>query len=62
MTVMNDLRQAILDVLESAEPSEECYEDRTMDRHSVASDRLRVLQAEYNIYFVEPHEPQVNEV
>ena len=60
MSVMNDLKQAILDVLEDAKPEDECYEDRTMDRCSINTNKLRVLQAEYNIYFIEPDEPQVS--
>lgn len=63
MPTMNDLRKAILDVLQDATPACSEYDAADDDDNMVVSlERLRILQAEYNIYFVEPDEPQVNEV
>lgn len=61
MTVMNDLRQAILDVLQDATPAQSEYDAADDDDNMVVSlERLKVLQAEYNIHFVEPDEQQVD--
>jgi hypothetical protein len=54
-TTMDDLRKAILDVLNG------CYKitDPYYGEYAVPKKRLEVLQAEYNIYFVEPNEEQI---
>lgn len=61
MSVMNDLRQAIYDVLESSKSGLSEYDLNRDDGNVVVSRELmRVLQAEYNIYFTELDEPQVS--
>lgn len=52
---MGDLRKAILAVLESSDRYDK-------NRILVDRDLLLVLQAEYNIYFVEPEDTQVGVV
>lgn len=61
MSVMNDLKQAIYDVLESSKSGLSEYDLNRDDGNVVVSRELmRVLQAEYNIYFTELDEPQVS--
>ena len=61
MTVMSDLQKAILDVLQDATRASSEYDAADDDDNMVVShERLKVLQAEYNIYFVEPEDKQVN--
>jgi hypothetical protein len=53
--IMNDLRTAILAVLQNAMLSS----DGKIPYMEVKESLLKTLQAEYNIYFVEPDEKQV---
>lgn len=52
--MFDDLKKAIRDVLEGADNTgcEDCY--------VVDETRLRILQAEYNIHFVEPDDEQLD--
>lgn len=52
---MNDLKQAILDVLTDASLSL----DGEIQYMEIKKDLLKILQAEYNIYFVEPEDEQL---
>lgn len=54
MSGLKDLRDAIREVLENADDTgcENCY--------VVDESVLRILQAEYNIHFVEPNDKQLD--
>lgn len=54
MAVLSDLQKAIYDVLSGAYP----IEDNDME-YTVPKYTLKVLQAEYNINFVEPEDEQL---
>jgi len=54
--MFKDLRDAIKNVLLNA--SKIPHSDLT-ETHEVETDYLQVLQAEYNIYFVEPDDEQL---
>jgi len=60
MDTLSDLRKAIATVLNDAIPIEGNGVAHLHGYHSVDSDILRTLQAEYNIYFVEPDDEQLN--
>jgi hypothetical protein len=53
--IFSDLEKAIREVLSNAT-------DEGEGVHSVLTERLKVLQAEYNIHFVEPDEAQLAEI
>jgi hypothetical protein len=55
--MFKDLRDAIREVLE------DCC-DVAMDREilTVTRDKMKQLQSEYNIYFIEPEDEQLEEV
>jgi hypothetical protein len=55
MAVLSDLQKAIYDVLSGAYPIEENDMEYTVPVYT-----LRILQAEYNINFVEPEEVQLS--
>lgn len=58
---MDDLIQAILDVLDNAvDVRSQYHTDDCDDRMAVDTKLLKNLQAEYNIYFVEPEDKQVD--
>ena len=54
-TVMDDLKYAILAVVSSAMPVD--FRDRK--EMAVPIQHLKALQAEYNIFFVEPEDKQL---
>ena len=56
---MKDLRYAILAVLSSSIPIKGTGVRGWDNTHSVVTDTLKVLQAEYNIHFIEPEDTQL---
>lgn len=57
--MFNDLKQAIHDVLAySCTPAS--GNDSEREYRKVDLDKLRILQAEYNIHFVEPEDEQLD--
>ena len=56
-TTCDDLKAAILAVLKDAQPDD--LSDQSDPDCVVHTRLLNNLQAEYNIYFVEPNQPQV---
>ena len=58
MATMDDLDKAIRDVLSNAIE----YQYGTTPDYIIDANLLRLLQAEYNIHFVEPDEAQLAEI